>query len=335
MTERKIEKEFIIDHINGRTYREVAALTNLTFNTNYCDSERVRDIVRKHNRKEINKKINQLIVDKKYEPISNLRNGVLDLADLHIPFQLDNVIDIVKKHKDVVSAIVLSGDILDCFEISKFVSLYEFPIEEELIAALNFVKEIKTIVGNEVKIILIYGNHEKRWHKYIARMQQRKLYKFLNPKVLSMLKDGFTIYENDTSTHYEGIPDLIVLDSWFVNIQNELIICHPNNYLRPDISNAKKAIEHFITEGEQFRAVVVSHTHHQNETADYLGKCGIELGCLCKPFDYADGYTSRRKTINGYGLFMFDRNGRFDRNASQVYSIETNFTKKVNTVFVF
>lgn len=328
------QKELIIELYNGtQDYREITQIVNKKFDTDRWDSERVRDVIRKDKKKK--NKLETLKVLEKIDkikekniPIKIERNGLLDLADLHIPFQIDGILDIVEKHKDEISTIVLSGDILDCFEISRFKSIYNYPIEKELIEAIKFINQIKKIVGSQVKIVLIFGNHEQRLKSYIARMQQRELCKFLNPRILFMLQRGFVLYENGAETFYEGIEDLIVIDDWFVNFNEQIIICHPNSYSKTDVQNAKMAINYFITHGHKFSAVAVSHTHHQNETFDYMGKYGAEVGCLCKQFDYTSGYTSVRKNINGYGLFKFDSNGKFDVNGSKLYQIDQNSDKK-------
>lgn len=340
MQERSEQKKLIIDiysnNVSNKSYRQIADLINDKFGSDYWDSERVRDVIRKNrkrsNRKEVEQYMEQYDSCKPQQIVKHGCRGVLNLADLHIPFNLDCIFDIVRKHKNEIDIIVLSGDILDCFEISKFISLYSCPIEGELIKALELIKQIKKIVGEHVKIITIIGNHERRWAKYIASMHQKKLYKFLNPKVLEMLKTGFTLYENNKVQVYEGIEDLIVIDSWYVNIANELILCHPNNYSKADVRNAKMAIEYFITEGEQFSAVAVSHTHHQNQTFDYLGKRGFEVGCLCKQFDYSDGYTSKRKNINGYALFKFDENNKLNINQTQLIEVEVPKQEKKTLV---
>jgi hypothetical protein len=328
MAERNEQKQFIIEtkkRIDNN--RNIANLTNEKFNTDYWDSERVRDVIRKKNKKETRQYVNDLIKNEIESSTISCGKGVLDLADLHIPFQIDGILDIIKKHKHEINAIVFSGDLLDCFEISKFISIESHPIENELINAIDFLHQVRELVGDDIKIILIYGNHCYRWKRYIASMQQKKLYKFLNPNVLEMLKTGFTLYENGETQAYEGIKDLTVLNSWYVNIENELIICHPNNYSKADVRNAKMAIEYFITEGEEFSAVAVSHTHHMNQTFDYLGRRGFEVGCLCKPFDYSNGYTSKRKNINGYALFFFDKNNKIDINKTKLIEIKTENNK--------
>jgi predicted phosphodiesterase len=327
------QKSFIVSKWeHDFEYRQIANMTNEKFNTEYWDSERVRDVIRKHRKKINRQNADNLLTElenksPKYR-LNSKRNKILNLSDLHIPFQRADVLDIVRKHKNEIKAIICAGDVLDMFEISVYPSLKQYPVEQELINAIDIFREIREIVGDEVEIILFYGNHDNRWRKYIANMHQKKLYKFINPNVLEMIKSGFTLYEDGVETHYEGVKDIKVINSWYVNINNELICCHPNNFSRVEVKNAKTAIEHFISAGEQFSTVIVAHNHHQGEIPNYLGKYGIESGCMCLPFDYADGNTSTKPQDYGYVLVAFDENGKTDKNETRLYKLGSTNNKK-------
>jgi predicted phosphodiesterase len=317
----------------GYKYRPIADMVNEKFNTDYWDSERIRDVIRKYRRKIAKLNANNLLTElenktPKYKLNKSKRNKILVLNDLHIPFQRADIVDVVRKHKDEIKAIICAGDVLDMFEISVYPSLKQYPVEQELIDAINIFREIREIVGNEVEIILSYGNHDNRWRKYIANMHQKKLYKFINPNVLEMIKSGFTLYEDGVEIHYEGVKDIKVINSWYVNINNKLICCHPNNFSKVEVKNAKTAIEHFINSGEQFTTLIVAHNHHQGEIPNYLGKYGIESGCMCLEFDYSNGNTSSKPQDYGYVLVAFDENGEIDKNETKLYKLGSTNNKK-------
>ena len=334
--ERQEQKEYILalKQTNYGSYREIAKQANKVFEINYWDSERVRDIIRKDNRKQNNKKVNELIKsldsDSVFYKLKVKRNKILVLADLHIPFQRNDTLDVVRKHKNEIKAIICPGDVLDCFEISKFLSLKQVPIEQELINAIEFFTEVRAIVGNEVDIILHMGNHDARWRKYIANMHQKKLYKFINPNVLEMIKSGFTLYEDDKEIKYQGVNDLIIVNSWYININDEVITCHPNNFSRVEITNAKNAINHFISAGENFKLIAVAHNHHQGYVPNFMGKIAFETGCMCQEFDYSDGNTKSKPQDYGYLLIAFDDNGKIDLNDTKLYNLPDNNIKKVD-----
>ena len=68
---------------------------------------------------------------------------VLVLSDLHVPFECNEVLETVEKHKDEISAIILGGDIVDCVAISSFDPLDALPLIDEMIAAHQLLKKIQ------------------------------------------------------------------------------------------------------------------------------------------------------------------------------------------------
>lgn len=311
----------------GLTNKQIGQKTDEKFNITWYqyDSERVRNVVRKFRKIDINEKADEIL--EAYKPLESTditinKKKILVLNDIHIPFIRDDVFDIIKKHKDEIKAIVFGGDILDCEEISSFPAIEKYPIEQELIDGITFFKHVRSIVGKDVKIILVDGNHEARWKRFIAQQHAQQMYKFINPNVLEMLRDGLTLYENGERKVYEGVPDLIVMNSWYVNINKEIIVCHPFNFSKIEIKNAKNAIEYFISRHEEFSTMIVAHNHHQAECSNYLGRYGIETGCMCQPFEYAEGRTSGKPQDYGYFIVGLDDNGHVDKNECKLYKLD-------------
>jgi len=318
----------------GLSYREIGQKVDEKFNIEWYqfDSERVRNVKRKFEKQVLNEKTDEIINKINAHTTSHTdihinKNKILILNDLHFPFNREDILDVVEKHKNEIKALILGGDILDCYEVSSFSNLGDYPIEEELVYALDILKKIKNILPTDVKIILIYGNHEERWTRFIAKQQIKGFYKFIDPHVLQMLKEGFTLYENGKQEVYKGIDDLIIINNWYVNINDKLIVCHPKNFSRVHIKNAKMAIEHFIYRNEKFACVVVAHNHHQGEAPNYLGKYGVESGCMCLPFDYTEGRTTTTPQDYGYFIAAFDNEGNIDKNECRLYKLEDNLEK--------
>lgn len=95
--------------------------------------------------------------------------NLLILADIHLPYHnmaaLDEAINygVIKK----IDAILLNGDILDCYMLSKFQpDPRERNFGEEIIAFQQFVKELKNIFN--VPIFYKLGNHEERYDKIMV-----------------------------------------------------------------------------------------------------------------------------------------------------------------------
>lgn len=314
MNEQKemISKLFLLDKYS---YRGIAQIINQNFSTDYWDSERVRNYIRRSRSKNIN-----VPSIKKEFNIDVKKKKILVFADWHHPFHRKDLLDVIKKHS--VSAIFVGGDALNNDALSRFAEIGKKSFEVEIIDFYLFVNEIRKIIPDDVKIFFIRGNHEYRLYKYIATMQQKEVSKFINPEVIAMLTKGFTIYENGVDVYYPPISNVFYVPHWFCNINNELIICHPEENSKVIMRTGIQAIDYFVSRNETFSTVVVTHTHKYGQ-GNKLGKWGIQLGCMCQPQKYADrGSFSYTPQDYGYAIFQFDGNGKIMKNESIIYQLD-------------
>jgi len=243
------------------------------------------------------------------------------MCDIHYPYHREDVLENIKKHAHEISALVIGGDAINNDSLSKFLEISKLTFEEEIIGFYGFVKQIRNVLPSNVKIIFIRGNHEYRLYKYIASLHEKQLAKFINPEVIQMLVDGFTIYEGVKKIEFKPIENIEYIPHWFVNINNELIVCHPDEFSRIRGRTALNAIKYFTERGEQFSMVLVAHTHLYDETKDF-GKFGVQMGCCCKPQGYADkGSFKYQPQDYNYAIIQFDKNGKVDINATRIYHL--------------
>lgn len=208
--------------------------------------------------------------------------------------------------------------IFDRAPISSFTDLDDITIEYEIEEGIKFFNLVREIVGDRVRIIVIKGNHETRWERYISKMHDKKLYKFINPNILHMLRDGMTIYSNNGVTRLMGDKDLIVIDDWFINYKG-VIVCHPINYYKQVTKLAASAVDHFISRGGNFHTLVTGHNHHQS-MCFHAGKWAIESGCACQEMTYMDGKTTA--TNQDYGVVFLKFKGKtVDVNKSKIIKL--------------
>jgi predicted phosphodiesterase len=325
MAERSEQKKFIIETKKTiENNRYIAALVNNKFNTDYWDSERVRDVIRKKNKKEVRDIINNISVPKVEKPQTfSLKNKkIMITADWHFPYHREDLIANIIRHKDEIVALVVGGDAFNNDSLSRFLSIGKKTFEEELIEFYKFVKEIRDILPLNVKMIFIRGNHEWRLYKAIAAMQEKGLQKFINPEVLSMLQDGFVIFDDGKKTEYPAIENLVYIPHWFCNINQELIICHPEENSKINVRTAVSAVQYFLKRQEPFSAVVCAHTHKYGNTIEN-NKWAIQIGSSCRPQRYSDtGKFGYAPQDYNHIIFQFDENGNIDRNESKIYMLD-------------
>lgn len=295
---------------DGASYSDIKLLINSIYNVSVSDDTIRYYCVRKDKPKFT--EVEKLSVD-----------GVskkLFISDLHIPFNRDDVLDIVNKHKDEIDEIILNGDIVDCAEISSFEGLGKPSLTEEMVEAYRILQEIDILTPNIPKK-MNFGNHEMRWKRYLAKTNT-VLNELHSDNILQEICGGFTIHDHryNTETIYNPLVNYTVIDSWW-QIVNDVLVCHPISFSKIKGRTATLAVDYFIQQGEKFNVVLVGHTH-QRQMVNYYDKIAIEQGCLCLPMEYS---TSGKLTYSpqgaGYFLGTF-KNGELDINESRTYYLK-------------
>lgn len=244
---------------------------------------------------------------------------VLCISDLHVPFQREDILEIINRHKDEVSTIILCGDIIDCHAISSFPTLEPRPLASEMAECHKLLKEIQDLTPN-VRRIMVKGNHEARFEKYLIK-RPSELNALHSSNILTEIVNGFEVNDRQrgTTTTYDSLG-YEVIDSWFVQY-NDMIACHPLSFSRVAAKTAQSALDYFVEHGIDFKACLVAHTHKISSCFKY-GKYAVETGCLCKEQEYANkGKLSYTQQQCGYVVAVFNE-GKYDINESKQYILE-------------
>lgn len=252
----------------------------------------------------------------------------LILSDLHIPFHREEVIlEIIKKHRDKIDTIIFGGDIVDCESISKFPKEERKPLIFEMVIAYKFLKRIDRLTPN-IKKILIWGNHEYRFAKYLA-VTQNELSSLHSSNILNEIINGFSYYNKKEKRKYvypKLSDNFVVVDKWYYQ-HNDMIIAHPKNYSVVNLKTSVNTLNHFIAKGFNFNCLFIGHTHKWGHTTKYNKWIG-ELGCLCESMEYSDnGNVSYTPQDYGYALFTHI-NGITKINQSRLYKLDLEDSDK-------
>jgi len=136
--------------------------------------------------------------------------NVLVLSDIHIPYHHIPAIEeavnygIIKK----IDSILLNGDVLDCYQLSKFQpDPRERHFGEEIIAFQQFIKTLKGIFP-DAPIFYKLGNHEERYEKTMitrcAEFLGIPIFEFEN--VLGCKELGVTVIKDQRIVHVGNLP---------------------------------------------------------------------------------------------------------------------------------
>jgi predicted phosphodiesterase len=305
-------KELIEDNIKaglGKKYDNVAKQLNEELGVEISP-----EVIRYH-----------IVKKKNLEAKSMVEERVLVLSDLHIPFHRpEEIMEIVEKHKNKIDTIIFAGDVVDCEAISVFDRVHKADLAREMIESYHFLRKIDKMTPN-VKKILIWGNHEYRFIRYLAS-NGGELSSLMNQNILAEIVGGFTYtdWNAKISVDFEPLSsNFEVVDNWYVQY-HDMIVAHPKNFSKIALRTATNTCDYFFALGVDFQAVLVGHTHKFGVTK-HNTKYVSETGCLCQEMEYASsGNINYRPQEYGYvlahfdeGIFNFDKsnfvNLRFDR----------------------
>jgi len=115
-----------------------------------------------------------------YEPFVLKHKRIAIFNDIHFPYHsvqaLTSALDYTKKEKP--DCILLNGDILDAFQLSRFV---RDPKKRHFAEELNMFKDFFHVLNKtfpQAKIVFKLGNHEERYEHFLWTKATKKMVRF-------------------------------------------------------------------------------------------------------------------------------------------------------------
>ena len=209
-------------------------------------------------------------------------------ADLHIPFQCNNTLKAFISHCKDKDLIVLNGDTMDFYGISKFDSSPNRAddLEYELTCGRGVLEQIRNI-NSKAEIIFIMGNHEERLSKFLSRGKNKALFN------LSCLK----------------IENLLNFEKYRIQLVNNIYHLNKNFIITHGVScgnePAKMEAQRYMISG------LSGHAHKSSVfIRRYLNKTikWYSAPCMCdiEQMDYAAKF--RHAWTKGFCLIDYDKN---------------------------
>lgn len=187
-------------------------------------------------------------------------------GDIHIPFQDKHAVELwlrfLEWYKPEI--LVLNGDILDCFKVSKFMT-----IPTDGLRLKGEIDETRKLLARIVAVTpkctryFVWGNHEARLQKYILS-QAEQLYELVALEDLLGLDKDFIVVNGHSRENVVQIGDLY--------------IGHWDRVSKFSAYTVKNIV------ADRGVNVVQSHTHRLGfYTQRFLDRTiyGWEIGCLC------------------------------------------------------
>lgn len=193
---------------------------------------------------------------------TKLDNGLVIVgSDIHIPFQDDRAVRAFVKHckEKQPEVVVLNGDVLDMFMLSKFTKGEGRNPLEEITMCQGLFESLRKAVPNS-DIYYVIGNHENRLEKYVLSKA---------PELASLIEDVFSIIK---------VEDFKIRGCASVTFNGNFVCKHGTLLGNKSGLSAIKEMENAYMSG------ATGHTHR---LCKYIArKAGrkfvwIETGCLC------------------------------------------------------
>lgn len=250
-------------------------------------------------------------------------NSILFLNDIHLPFERPDIFEILNKHKNQITHLFIGGDLLDCYDISVFTHDNKVDIVNELIYGYKWLKTVRDILGENIPIYVIMGNHEERFKKLV--LKDKILQNFINPNILEMYQDGFKLFIGGAKKYYAPIANFHYIDNWYVNIDEKIVYGHPRDYSNIDGKMTEKFSEYMLNKNESAAVYIFGHTHKycQQTVSRRQNVYVIENGCLCMPMEYSNcgklNYTSQHYC---YTIIRYNNGESINFNNISVYHLD-------------
>jgi predicted phosphodiesterase len=236
---------------------------------------------------------------------------ILYLSDLHIPFTMyKDVESIIAEHSDA-DILVINGDLLDLFAVSKFPKDKEIALRRELEEGRNFLE----FVSKKFKdVIVTEGNHERRLRSYIKNMIPSDMQFLFPDDALKIIASGEVLKKNK-------LENVHIVGSWWIRLF-DTIFAHPDNYTNSNLKTVQNTSEHFsIIKNIWHRSCIIGHTHRAGWVMSGEVKL-VETGCLCYDMDYHNGSNfTRTKWTRAYYVAHFNELGLSEFNKSELIII--------------
>ena len=223
------------------------------------------------------------------------------ISDLHIPFHNEKaILEAIEVGKGLqCGTVIVGGDALDCYSLSRFIHYKPVPIQKEFIAA-RLVFDI--LSRSFEKVIVLTGNHEARERKhFLKKLTSDEAEWLLSKCILERVTEDMPNVHLVREEFYETEV------MWFTMI-GDCLIGHPEK--SSSVPGAppvkfKQWIDdwHLALNLSRPRVIFMGHTHQFS--ANFIGNAYVsEIGCLCKIQEYALGPTlySRPQRL-GYVTF--------------------------------
>ena len=262
----------------------------------------------------------------------NADTKILCLSDLHIPFENPDIIQhAIDNHGDA-DILVLNGDLIECYIVSKWPKHRYIPLRWEYEIALEY---IKMFSAKFPKVVLVSGNHEYRLKSFFSSQIDPVISFMTDSDILGRLADGYAFDDEGKLTKAYNLDNVYYqggLLNWYTRI-GKTIFAHPRKASGIPMRSVELLDKYMEPREEGYENIVLGHTHKIGSIVRNR-KLLIEQGCCCCPLDYEqDGKLAYSPASFGYAVVHQDKKGRVDFNKTHTFYYGSGSIIKLEDIF--
>lgn len=242
---------------------------------------------------------------------------ILVVPDLHAPFHEQEMFAAMLEREADADHCICIGDLGDAYALSRFEKYEHMPYRDEWASVTLCMQEL---ANRFPSVEIIIGNHDVRLERQLRQRLTEDMVDaigFMTGGILCPITALARRYPNVTIAKHTT-PEGRQVD-WFTTV-GDAWLGHPERYSRIP-GSALRGVEEWISDNEcavglqEFRLIIMGHTHAAAIIPWRANKLLVECGCLCRQQGYMlSAKASGRPQRRGYVTFM-QNDGRTDLNS--------------------
>ena len=244
---------------------------------------------------------------------------------IHIPFHDTRAIGRMIAGTRDRDLLVLAGDIMDTYSLSRFVRYRQVPIDTEIAAVKVF---LETVSAHYPRVLIVEGNHDRpRLEKQLrTRCNDDNLM-----AALEVLTGGNFSLVRACARHLPNIEFAVnevngYRVRWFTQV-GDCLISHAEKFSKVPGSALRQVDDWFTDQHDMldlapWRVLIQAHTHQLSRLPWRANKLMMESGCLAQTQGYhLDPRISGRPQRLGY-ITLTQHHGKTDINSAREWWID-------------
>lgn len=210
-------------------------------------------------------------------------------GDFHAPFtDYEAVGEMIAKESALTDTLIISGDLMDFYSISRFLKYERIPIEQEIAGADALLTQLASAFKD---VLIVEGNHD-------TQRFEKQLRSFLSPEMMHCIElltgGNLSIVQMLAKRH----PNVRFAPQqaghytlgWLTQV-GDLLVSHAEKFSSVPGSALRK-IEEGMADFEQvynlqpWRVLIQAHTHAYSMIPWHADKLLVEGGCCCLTHGY-------------------------------------------------